>query len=305
MADEGRLAAAVLADDRDALAGSMARSTPSRRARPRVDVDEAGDLDRSHSAALRRSHARRASAREADQRPRDGGSTPQPPSSRSSPKTLAADPSRTIRPSTTTATRPHRPSSTSVLCSATRSAVPVAARARSASPTSRVPSGSSWAVGSSKMMWRGFIARRLAIATSWPCPPESRAGSRSARSSIRRRSSADRVRASVAATDKPRFIGPSATSSKTVAATPDRCVAGFWKPSTTCPANSWTGRPVIACPSMTREPVRPPPIEAGASPHARRQMVDLPASFGPISPTISPSPSARSMSWTTAFAYPA
>ena len=44
----------------------------------------------------------------------------------------------------------HRPSSRSVLCSTMSSAVPVAASSRSASPTSRVPSGSSWAVGSSR-----------------------------------------------------------------------------------------------------------------------------------------------------------
>ena len=70
------------------------------------------------------------------------------------------------------------PSSRSVLCSAISSDVPPAASCRSASPTRRVPAGSSWAVGSSRITWRGRIASRAAIATSWAWPPDSRAGSR-------------------------------------------------------------------------------------------------------------------------------
>ena len=40
-------------------------------------------------------------------------------------------------------------------------------------------------------------------------------------------------------------------------------------------------------------------FDAGASPDATRHIVDLPASFGPTSPTLSPSASARSTSWST------
>ena len=62
-------------------------------------------------------------------------------------------------------------------------------------------------------------------------------------------------------------------------------------------ASSWTGRPAIGSPSIVSVPVRPPPIDAGASPEATRQIVDLPASFAPTSPTISPSARRRSTSW--------
>ena len=141
------------------------------------------------------------------------------------------------------------------------------------------------------------------MTTSWPWPPDSRRGSRSARSSIPSVASAALTRSTVSRGGSPRFIGPSATSSKTEPVTPDSWVAGFWNPIPTRVENSWSGLPAIGSPSMDRQPpVNAPPIEPGASPEATRQSVDLPASLAPTTPTISPSASVRSMSWRTCLA---
>ncbi len=103
---------------------------------------------------------------------------------------------------------------------ARRSGAAVAGRAssRSASPTSRVPSGSSWAVGSSRTRCRGRIASSDAITTSCAWPPDRRRGSRSASRSMPSSASAcARPLDASRRRGRPRFIGPRATSSKTVA----------------------------------------------------------------------------------------
>ena len=110
------------------------------------------------------------------------------------------------------------------------------------------------------------------------------------------------TRATVSRAGNPRFIGPSATSSKTEPVMPDSCVAGFWKAMPTRVANSYSGLPAMASPSISRRPVRAPPIEPGARPDATRHSVDLPASLAPTTPTISPSARVRSMSWRTGLA---
>lgn len=110
------------------------------------------------------------------------------------------------------------------------------------------------------------------------------------------------VRATVSRAVRPRFIGPSATSSKTEPATPDSWVAGFWKPIPTWVENSWSGRPAIHTPSISSLPVSAPPIDPGASPDATRQSVDLPDSLAPTTPTISPSARVRSTSRRTGVA---
>ena len=94
--------------------------------------------------------------------------------------------------------------------------------------------------------------------------------------------SAALARSTVSRRASPRFIGPSATSSKTEPVTPDSWVAGFWNPIPTRVENSWSGLPAIASPSIdSPPPVNAPPIEPGASPEATRHSVDLPDSFGP------------------------
>ena len=152
---------------------------------------------------------------------------------------------------------------------------------------------------------RGGVASRGATRSPTSCawPPDSLGGWRSTmRLEVRagrsplesaRRHPARRGRGS---------SGPRAISSKTVAAIPERWVLGFWKPITTRSASSWVLRPAIGSPSIASVPVSLPPIDAGASPDATRHSVDLPASFGPTRPTISPSPMARSTPTRTSFA---
>ena len=155
---------------------------------------------------------------------------------------------------------------------------PVAASERRASPTSRVPAGSSWAVGSSRITWRGRIARSEAIPTSCDWPPESRVGSRRMIASSRRSAMAWRVRSTVSATSSPRFIGPSAISSKTVAAIPERWVFGFWKPTTTRSASWWVDSPAVGCPSIVSAPRRDAADRRGRQPgrdQAERRLARL------------------------------
>ena len=101
LADHRGLAAAVLADDRDAFAGADRQVDPVQRARPvRIHEPDALEGERRHATrpsprASPGSRPRAASARAS--RIRDGGSTPQP-SSRGSARTVSAGPSRAIRP---------------------------------------------------------------------------------------------------------------------------------------------------------------------------------------------------------------
>ena len=173
--------------------------------------------------------------------------------------------------------------SRSVFCSATRMQAPSAARRAIASATSRVPAGSSCAVGSSSTRCSGRMASSPAIATSCCWPPDSRRGSRSASASMRSASSGvpgslDAPRRAAA----PRFIGPKATSSKTVSATCDSCVAGFWKPMPMRSAEPMH-RPGVDVLAVQRDRARGcwPPTVRGARPLATRHSVVLPASDGP------------------------
>ena len=231
MADQRRLAAPVLADDRDRLARRDRRDRPRRapgsrpgrrtrrprRRRPVIAARPRGIQAARHQRALRAGRAtaaRRRAPRAADRRgPR------------------RSRPSRAIRPASSATTESHSPSSRSVLCSAISSAVPVRASALRASPTSREPSGSSCAVGSSRTRCAGRIASSEARTTSCPCPPDRRRGSRSARCSMPRVPSAScDARHRLARRAGRGSSGPSATSSKTDPVTPDSWVAEFWNP---------------------------------------------------------------------------
>ncbi len=134
------------------------------------------------------------------------------------------------------------------------------------------------------------------MATSCCCPPESRSGSRSASSSIRSVASAPQVRSMTSSRGRARFIGPKATSSKTVPETCDICVIGFWKPMATRRLSSCIGQPSMSWPSIEIRPRIWPPTVRGASPLATRQRVVFPASEAPASPTTLPPPSSRSTS---------
>ena len=218
----------------------------------------------------------------------DGSATPSAVSLMS-PSTDAADPLSAIRPPSSTTTREATAASRSVFCSVTRIEAPSAASRSIASATSRVPAGSSWAVGSSRTRCAGRIASSPAIATSCCCPPDSRRGSRSARPSIRIAARASHVRATTSSRGSARFIGPKATSSKTLSATCDSCVTGFWKPIAMRWLSRCIGQSSTASPSTVMLPRIRPPIVRGARPLATRQSVVLPDSDRPATPSTSPS----------------
>ncbi len=166
-----------------------------------------------------------------------------------------------------TATSCVRRASRSALCSTMRIAVPDSlARRASASPTSRVPAGSSWLVGSSRTSTPGCSARTEARATSCACPPESRSGSRGARCSIPSRARLRSTRSMIAGKSRPTLRGPKATSSNTVEAVPDSCVSGFWNRIPQRWAASYGLSSTVSVPSRVTEPVSRPPIDVGREP---------------------------------------
>ena len=120
-----------------------------------------------------------------------------------------------------------------------------AGRELAAAPRRRVASRPGRAGPSARRGSRGAAASRAARRSRRAGPGRPTAVPGRGAGSARSRSSAiaARVRSTVSATSRPRFIGPSATSSKTVAAIPDRCVFGFWNPTTTRVASSCVGRP--------------------------------------------------------------
>ena len=138
--------------------------------------------------------------------------------------------------------------------------------AQIASATSRVPAGSSCAVGSSSTRCSGRMASSPAIATSCCWPPERCRGSRSARDRMPSVSSADQVRVDHLVAGTARFIGPNATSSKTVPATCDSCVAGFWKPMPMRSLSRCIGQASVSSPSSVILPRICPPTVRGARP---------------------------------------
>ena len=104
------------------------------------------------------------------------------------------------------------------------------------------------------------------------------------------------MRAITSSRGTPRFIGPKATSSKTVSVTPESWVAGFWKPIATCAATSCIARPRQVDAVEAHRPAQLPPIARGARPEATSASVVLPASDGPTIPTTSPSRSSSETS---------
>ncbi len=96
------------------------------------------------------------------------------------------------------------------------------------SSSSSRPFGSSPAAGSSMTMTSGFMASTPAKATRRCCPPESSKGlaSRTLAGSSPAQASARSTRASISSAPTPRFRGPKATSSATVAA--NSWCSGYW-----------------------------------------------------------------------------
>ena len=175
---------------------------------------------------------------------------------------------------------------------------------RSASPTRRVPSGSSWAVGSSRTRWRGRMASSEAMTTSWPWPPDRRRGSRSARCSMpsvregglgaRRRSRAGSGPGSSGRGRPPR----TPSRSRRTAGWPgsgSRCRPG--SRARAAAGRSWARRRSTDVAGQGRRRSSP-----ARDREATRHSVDLPASLAPTRPTISPSSRRRSMSCRTGLA---
>ena len=103
-------------------------------------------------------------------------------------------------------------------------------------------------------------------------------GSRSARPSIRRRSSAAQVRATTSSRGSARFIGPKATSSKTVSVTCDSWVAGFWKPMPMRWLSRCIGQASTSSPSRVIVPrIWPPTVlrRQSADDQAERRLAGL------------------------------
>ena len=282
MADEGGLPAAVLADDRDPIAGRDRQVDAVQCARP-LGIGEPDALERHRRHAR---HRRGPIPRAGDGRERPAGRAraARRPTRRAA---VGEHRRRGVVHDDPAGVDRHDPAAHAVeqvrLVLRDQERRPGAASARSASPTSRVPSGSSCAVGSSRTSSRGRIARSEAITTSWACPPDSRWGSRSARASMPRIASAAR-----APLDR---LGPAARGSSgrgppprtPCRSTPDSCVAGFWKPIAD-PRRELVERLArpSASPSIDRlPPVSAPPIEPGASPDATRHERRLAGLVGP------------------------
>ena len=106
---------------------------------------------------------------------------------------------------------------------------------------------------------------------------------------MRRVSSAVQVLEMTSSRGSARFIGPKATSSKTVAATCESWVDGFWKPMPMRWLTWCIGQASRSCPFNVMRPRIRPPMVRGASPLATRQSVVFPDSEAPASPTTTPS----------------
>ena len=156
----------------------------------------------------------------------------------------SADPSATpgrsrptARPASSSRTRSIRPRITGS-CSTHRIAVPSRASSSSSAPTSAVPAGSSWAVGSSRTSTFVPIATMLAMATRCCSPPDRANGSRSARWAMPSRLRIASIRSSISARATPRFSRPNASSSRTVCFDAESWLAGVENTIPTLPSRA-------------------------------------------------------------------
>ena len=313
--DERRLARAVLAEDRDRLAGlDGQRHAADGLDAGRVAMDEVldGDPDgragrgRASSAgrpgrrrgrrrgAPGRRAARQARPRSRPRRRRRPGARRRPRASRTS--VGAGGPTRGLgrrrapRPGRSSAIVPpaveheaavHPPEDARVVLGA-QDRVPARASSSRSSATDAVPAGSSWAVGSSRTRTFVPIATMLAIATRCCSPPDSANGSRSARWPIDRRSRVASIRASISARGTPRFSSPNASSSRTVSFDADSWLAGVAKTIPTRPRSAPARRAVARRRRRSRRARSTfARTTRGMKPAAASASVDLPAPVRP------------------------
>ena len=222
-----------------------------------------------------------------------GGLTLFSRSSSTSPSTASGVPSRTIRPPDKSRMRVAAAASSSLAWVATMMVMPRSRlRRRNSAKTSRVPTGSSWDVGSSRTMRSGERASAAAMARRCFCPPDRRAGCfrSSPASPTARRASSTRTRISVVGTR--RFSRAKATSPSTVVAV--IWVSGSSKTMPTKAASLFVSVSSVSRPPIRTDPKKVPPKNCGTMPFSVMQRVDLPAPVAPIMPTNSPDDIVRS-----------
>ncbi len=188
---------------------------------------------------------------------------------------------RTMRPA---------PAATSALWVTMRIVWPRRCSCRNSSSTSAAPSESSAPVGSSASSSVGRLASARAIATRWRWPPDNRAGSSPARSSMPSRSSSSCALASAACRRVPPTSAASATFSSAV-----RCSISWknWNTSPTCRRRSRASAAELS--SSSRTPASSMlPSSTGSSPASTCRSVDFPQPDCPIRATNSPCWTTRS-----------
>ena len=209
-------------------------------------------------------------------------------------RTPPAVPAPRSGPSSRKTIRSHTSRAKPISCVTTTIVIPPRASSRMTSSTSRIISGSSAEVGSSKSMSLGSIARARAIATRCCWPPERSAGEASAFSGMPTVCSSSRARACAAAGSTPlTFTGARVMFSSTVLCGKR---LNCWK---TMPMSARM-RPIDFERGSTGRPSkRTLPASTGSRPLMHRSIVDLPEPDGPATTTASPGAIARSMSSST------
>src|SRR6266850_2314479 len=203
--------------------------------------------------------------------------------------TSAGEPSATTPPpAAITTTRSTRGSASVTRCSTSTSVRSRSAASLAMSPRTAVaPSGSRFAVGSSRSRRRGDSASAPASARRCFSPPESASVRRSSGYGNATAASAAWTAGQMALVGTHRFSSPNATSSPARAMT--SCVSGSWK---TMAVSSRAARG--ATPRIRSSPSRSPPPVSSRRPASASSSVLFPAPDAPRSRTRSPSSTRRS-----------
>src|SRR5581483_9397414 len=328
---ESRLPRAVVADERDELAGADRERDPverdgavgvhvpqvlhvGERGAPTLDApartgDEAvervgapagavrsgrGDARprrRSSSSASSTSTRRRSMPRPAATTSSSRGRTPHAARTSTRRATSCAGPAARTRPRSSTSRR-SAISAASGSCSTTTIAAPASRNARRRSNTARFPSGSMSVVGSSRRITSGASAQIAAIARRCFSPPESVAGSRRANPARPTRSSASAARRRISRAGTPSWSSPNPISSATLVE--KSCDSKSWKTTPILPARSATVNESAGSPNRRCVPATSAGSSVGMTRLRHWRSVDFPAPLAPITATISPARTSRS-----------
>ena len=152
--------------------------------------------------------------------------------------------------------------------------------------TSRVPSGSSAAVGSSSTRMRGWQAKAAAIATRCICPPDRLVGTRRRYPSMPTRCSNPSMRSSIRPGSTPRLSIGKASSSSTLAQN-SWDSGSCWTYPTSLDSSAMLHSAVLR-PATVIVPRMVPSSGFGMIPASAMHSVDLPAPVGPMMPVNDP-----------------